>query len=144
MVINLGITNAENIDLALKIPSCDVSSTMQCIISLKIVAELWCQLKTSSRHLRCNYLLFLECPTLFFDGHLFFKMPMPGFEPVSLTRLASGSPRCVTSSAGRSFATGCRSWSSWPSSSSATSAPPDSSPRSSPTKAKTCSRYSYL
>ena len=73
MVINLGITNTQNIDLALKIHSCDVTSTMQRLISLKMAAELWCQLKMSSRHPRCNYLLFLECPTLFFDEHLFAK-----------------------------------------------------------------------
>ena len=40
MSINLGTTNAQRIDLALKIWSCGVISPMHCLTSLKIVAEL--------------------------------------------------------------------------------------------------------
>ena len=40
--INLGTTNAQRIDLALKIRSRDVISTMICLTTLKIVAELQC------------------------------------------------------------------------------------------------------
>ena len=38
--INLGATNAQRIDLGLKVQSRDVTSLMHCLTSLKIVAEL--------------------------------------------------------------------------------------------------------
>ena len=40
MSINLGTTNPQRIDVALKWQSCDVISPMHCLTSLKIVAEL--------------------------------------------------------------------------------------------------------
>ena len=40
MSSSLGTTNDQRIDVALKMQSCDVISTMHCLTSLKIVAEL--------------------------------------------------------------------------------------------------------
>ena len=38
----LGTTNAQKIGLALKICNCDVISPISYLVSLKVVAELWC------------------------------------------------------------------------------------------------------
>ena len=39
-IFNLGTTNTQSIDLALKMQSCDIISPMHCLTSMKIAAEL--------------------------------------------------------------------------------------------------------
>ena len=63
--INLGTTSAQIINLALKERSSDVIRPMHCLTSLKILAELRCHQGTFSAASVC--LLFLECPTLFYE-----------------------------------------------------------------------------